>query len=76
MTLEEYVMVLLQDVDRGGLLDAATDSDISEDEFLMLVFVGDCPNCSSELTVCCDEVKEIDYPTVGLCKECGYMWCL
>jgi hypothetical protein len=76
LTLEEYVLVLLQDMDRGGLLDAATDSDISEDEFLRLVFVGDCPNCSSESTVCCDEIKEIDDPTVGLCKDCGYMWCL
>ena len=75
-TLEEYVLALVRDMEKEGLLDAAADDDVSEEEFLRLVFVGDCPSCGSENTICCDEFEDIDDPTVGLCNECGYFWCL
>ncbi len=76
VTVEEYVMVLLRDIDQQGLLEAPLDADITEEEFLRLIFVGDCPACDSGSTVCCDEIEDIDDPTVGMCKACGFMWCL
>jgi len=48
---------------------------LSEEEFFRVVFIGDCPSCGSENTICCDEYEDIDDPTVALCKACGFMWC-
>lgn len=76
LTLEEYVLTLLSDMDREGLLEPAIDGDVPEDEFLKLVFVGDCPKCGSDDTVCCDEMEGIDDPTVASCNQCGHLWCL
>jgi hypothetical protein len=76
LTIEEYVMLLLHDIGQQGLMEAPLDEDMSEDEFLRLVFVGDCPACESEKTVCCDEIEGIDDPTIGMCEACGFMWCL
>jgi len=59
----------------GEFLDEALES-MGEEEFLRVVFVGDCPACGSRKTVCCDEMEGIDDPTVGLCEDCKLMWCL
>jgi hypothetical protein len=58
------------------LLNRAASGDVSEAEFLREVFVGDCPNCSSVKTVDCDEIVGIEDITIGLCEDCGYIWCL
>jgi hypothetical protein len=76
LTLEEYVLLLLRDMEQQGLFDAAADPTVSEDEFLRLVFVGDCPGCGSQDTDSCDEEEEIDDATLGICRECGLIWCL
>jgi hypothetical protein len=75
-TVEEYLLVLLHDIEQQGLFKTPLNEDISEEDFLREIFVGDCPACSSESTVCCDEIEEIDDPTVGMCETCGFIWCL
>lgn len=76
LTLEEYILMLIHDMDQQGLLEAVTDDDVSESEFLRLVFVGDCPACGSEKTLSGDELEEIDDCTIGICESCGFTWCL
>jgi uncharacterized protein (DUF1778 family) len=76
LSLEEYLLVLIRDMDQQGLLEAVTESDVTESEFLRLVFVGDCPACGSEKTVSGDELEDVDDPTVGICQDCGFSWCL
>lgn len=76
ITLEEYVMALLRETELRGLLEAAVDEDVSEHEFLRMFFVGDCPSCGSGNTLSCDELEEIDDPTLALCRDCGHAWCL
>jgi|GEM_PF-416088 hypothetical protein len=58
------------------LLSRAASGEISESEFLREVFVGDCPNCESRDTVDCDTVEGIEDITVGLCRDCGFTWCV
>ncbi len=48
----------------------------SKEDFLRMIFVGDCPKCNSRNSVQCDEVIGIDNPTLGLCVDCGFVWCL
>lgn len=48
---------------------------LSEEDFLRLVFSGECPSCGSKNTISCDEFEDIDDPTVALCEDCGFMWC-
>lgn len=76
LTLEEYVLRLLRGMEGQGLLEAAASADVTEEEFLRLIFVGDCPRCGSENTDSCDEAEGINDPTVALCGECGCVWCL
>ena len=45
-------------------------------EFVARIMVGSCPQCGSAATVDCDQVADIEDPTVGMCKDCGYVWCL
>ena len=58
-----------------ALIESAASGDISEEEFLRVVFIGDCPSCSSSKTICCDETEGIEDPTVGMCEDCGFIWC-
>lgn len=58
-----------------AMLDRSLAEDMSEEEFLRVVFVGDCPACESVNTTSCDETEGIDDPTVALCKDCGFIWC-
>ncbi len=48
----------------------------SEEQFISAVMVGECPKCGSSNTVDCDEIEGIEDPTLGLCRNCGYFWCL
>ncbi len=76
ISAEEYIFLLMEDLDQQGILDAMSKGDMSEEEFFNMVMVGDCPSCGSSGTVQCDEVDEEGDPTIGLCKSCGYTWCL
>ena len=60
---------------REELLRLAEEAD-SEDEFLRSVFVGDCPECASTETALAESPDGEEDLTVGLCKACGYLWCL
>lgn len=48
----------------------------SEEQFITAIMVGECPKCGSANTVDCDEIQGIEDPTLGLCRNCGYFWCL
>lgn len=48
----------------------------TEEQFISSVMVGECPKCGSANTVDCDEIEGIEDPTLGLCRNCGYFWCL
>ena len=49
---------------------------LDEDQFISEAMVGECPECGSANTVDCDEVEGIYDIEVGLCGNCGYLWCL
>lgn len=50
------------------------------DEFVSALMVGPCPNCGSEYTRDGDDAgiptRDTGDPTVGVCFNCGYLWCL
>ncbi len=71
--VEEFIKELPDEV--RSILDDAATGDISEEEFIRLAFVGDCPSCESKDTTSCDEVEGIDDPTVAMCNKCSYLWC-
>ncbi len=48
----------------------------SEDEFVRTVFVGDCPRCESGNTAMPEGPDGEEDLTVGVCRTCGYVWCL
>ena len=60
---------------RDELMRLAEESD-SEDEFVRAVFVGDCPSCGSVETAMPEGADGEEDLTVGVCKACGYLWCL
>ena len=60
---------------RDELLRLADEAD-SEEEFVRTVFVGDCPRCDSAKTAISGPADGEEDLTVGLCKACGYLWCL
>jgi hypothetical protein len=76
LTLEEYVHVLIRDVDKQGLLETGVVDEALEDELVRVMFVGGCPACGSEDTLSGEELVDVDDPTVGVCEACGFCWCL
>lgn len=44
--------------------------------FIDMVIVGDCPSCRSGNTSLGKDQEGVDDPTVGVCEDCGYTWCL
>lgn len=57
-------------------LKKSVEESATDEEFISKVMVGNCPNCGSDLTVDCENVRGIEDPTVGLCEECQHVWCL
>lgn len=51
----------------------AVEESETEEEFISKVMVGNCPNCGSDLTVDCENVRGIEDPTIGLCEECQHV---
>ena len=45
------------------------------DELALEVLVGPCPRCGCEKTIDCEGIPGVDDQTVGLCEECGFLWC-
>jgi hypothetical protein len=50
-------------------------SAVSEEQFIAEIMIGECPNCSSNQTKDCEKVGGIEDFSVGLCMNCGYLWC-
>ena len=40
------------------------------------MFIGDCPECGSERTVSCDELRGDRRPHGRALRDCGLIWCL
>ncbi|MEW6419325.1 MAG: hypothetical protein AB1480_14635 [Nitrospirota bacterium] len=57
-------------------LKKAFEESLTEEQFISAVMVGECPKCGSANTVDCDEIQGIEDATLGLCRNCGYFWCL
>jgi hypothetical protein len=47
----------------------------TEDQFLAEIMIGECPQCESDQTKDCENVDGIEDFSVGLCMDCGYLWC-
>ena len=60
---------------RGELTRLAQEAD-SEDQFVRAILVGDCPRCASDETAMPKGPDGEEDLTVGVCKVCGYVWCL
>lgn len=54
----------------------AAEESATPEEFVSRIMVGSCPQCGSTETVSCEEVDKIEDPTIGQCRECGFLWCL
>lgn len=48
----------------------------TEEQFISEIMVGDCPECGNNNTMDCDDIEGVEDPTLGLCKDCGYFWCI
>lgn len=71
----ELFKALPEDI-QDELIKAVEESDAtSPDDFISQVFVGECPECGSNNTGDCEEVPEIEDITLGLCNDCGHVWC-
>ena len=58
------------------LIKAVEESDAtSAEDLVSQIFVGECPQCLSSNTKDCEDVAEIEDITLGLCKDCGHIWC-
>ena len=51
-------------------------SPINAEQFLAQVMTGRCPRCASNQIKDCRKVEGINDITVGLCMQCGFIWCL
>jgi len=61
---------------REKLVEAVGGSDATAmEEFLSEMFIGDCPHCGSGATGDCAREPDIEDVTVGMCLDCGYLWC-
>jgi|SRR5208283_2369537 len=56
-------------------LKKAMDQASSEEDFVAGTMIGACPKCKSTVTRDCDEINGIQDITIGLCMECGHLFC-
>jgi hypothetical protein len=66
----------LDDLTKQRLKEAMRKPLDDEGVFLAEMWVGSCIHCGSELTMDLTEVEDLENPAVGLCKQCGGMWCI
>jgi len=50
-------------------------SAVTEEQFIAEIMIGECPKCGSKNTKDCEEIEGIEDLTVGLCMNCGFLWC-
>jgi hypothetical protein len=50
-------------------------SSTSEEQFIAEIMIGECAKCGSNQTKDCEKVEGIEDFSVGLCINCGYLWC-
>ncbi len=50
-------------------------SAVTEEQFIAEIMIGECPHCGSKNTKDCEEMEGIEDFTVGLCMNCGFLWC-
>ena len=48
----------------------------NEEQFLAEVMAQNCPRCNRNQIKDCRKVEGINDITVGLCMQCGHLWCL
>jgi hypothetical protein len=48
----------------------------SDKELARMLMVDDCPRCGSKNTKDCDTIVDVEDNTIGICLDCGYIWCL
>ena len=48
----------------------------NEEQFLAEIMTGNCPRCASNQIKDCRKVEGINDISVGLCMQCGVIWCL
>ncbi len=65
----------LDDLTRHRLLKAMREPLDEEGEFLAEIWTGSCVHCGSENTMDLCDIEGIENAVVGLCKDCGGMWC-
>jgi hypothetical protein len=56
-------------------LKKAVDEAASEEQFVSEIMIGACPKCKGTATRDCDEVARIQDCTIGLCMDCGHLFC-
>lgn len=56
-------------------LKRAVDQASSEEQSVSEIVIGACPACRSTDTRDCDEVEGIQDCTIGLCMDCGHLFC-
>jgi hypothetical protein len=50
-------------------------SAVPAEQFLAEMLTGECPQCGSRNTKDCAEMRGIEDFTVGICMNCGMLWC-
>jgi hypothetical protein len=61
---------------QDALRDAAEESSaVTDEQFIAEIMIGECPQCGSKNTKDCEEIDGIEDFTVGLCMNCGFLWC-
>ncbi len=65
----------LDDLTRRRLIKAMREPQDEEGEFIAVNWVGSCVHCGSERTMDLCEVEGVENAAVGLCKDCGGLWC-
>ncbi len=74
--LEEAWKLLPEKIRQDLLRAVKTSRTDTEEQFISEMMVGECPKCGGERTRDCEEIPEMLDNTVGLCLDCGYLWCL
>jgi hypothetical protein len=50
-------------------------SAVTDEQFIAEIMIGQCSRCGSKNTKDCEEIEGIEDSTVGLCMNCGHLWC-
>ena len=48
---------------------------ITAEQFISGIMIGECPKCGNKNTKDCEEIEGIEEISVGICMNCGFLWC-